>query len=145
MRGTVLCADDAGYDEARGVFNGRFDRRPAAIARCASVEDVQTVLGVARDGGLRVSIRSGGHDFAGNSASDGGLVIDVGPLNHVRIDRNTKTARVGAGATWGVFRSRGAGTRSGHSGADRVHCRSRRQHPRWRHRVSHPSLRSERR
>ena len=103
MRGTVLYAGDAGYDEARGVFNGRFDRRPAAVARCASVEDVQTVLGVARDGGLRVSIKSGGHDFAGNSASEGGLVIDVGPLNHVRIDRNTKTARIGAGATWGAF------------------------------------------
>lgn len=103
MRGTVFWPGEAGYDEARTVWNARFDRRPAAVARCATATDVQAVLAVARESGLPVSVRGGGHDYAGNSVCDGGLVIDVGPMDRARIDRAARTARVGAGATWGAF------------------------------------------
>jgi FAD/FMN-containing dehydrogenase len=70
MRGTVLTADDAGYDEARKVWNGRFDRRPAAIARCIGAGDVAAALEIARRSGLPLAVRSGGHDYAGNSMCD---------------------------------------------------------------------------
>jgi FAD/FMN-containing dehydrogenase len=103
MRGTVLSPGDAGYDEARMVWNARFDRRPAAIALCSTEGDVQAALAVARESGLPVSVRGGGHDYAGYGVCDDGLVIDVGPINQVRIDRASKTAHVGAGATWGAF------------------------------------------
>jgi FAD/FMN-containing dehydrogenase len=103
MRGTVLWPGDAGYDEARRVWNARFDRRPAAVARCATGRDVQAVMAVARESGLPVSVRGGGHDYAGYSVCDDGLVIDVGPMDRVRIDRAAKTAHVGAGVTWGAF------------------------------------------
>lgn len=86
MRGPVLTADDAGYDDARRVWNGRFDRHPAAIARCSDVSDVQAALGIARRHDLTVAVRSGGHDYAGHSVCDGGLVIDLSQMKGLDID-----------------------------------------------------------
>lgn len=93
----------AQYDELRKVFNVAIDKRPAVIARCATAGDVAEALALAEARGLAVAARSGGHSVSGLSVNDGGLVVDVRPMNGLVIDPNRQTARVGAGATWGEF------------------------------------------
>ena len=100
--GTLL-TDGAAYDEARVLHNGMIDSHPALIAQCATPKDVSAALAFARDAELEVAVRAGGHSVAGMSTVDGGVVIDVRPMNSVTIDANAKTARVGGGATWGEF------------------------------------------
>ena len=99
--GTLLADGDAGYDEARQVFNGMIDRRPALIARCTSADDVVQALGAARAAGLEVSIYGGGHGVTGAAVVDGGLCIDMRGMHAVSVDPVAKTARVEAGCTWG--------------------------------------------
>ena len=94
---------DAGYDEARALFNVMIDKRPAVIARCATPGDVADALALAGDEGLDVAVRAGGHSVAGMSTNDGGLVVDVRPMQEVTIDPAARRARVGAGVTWGTF------------------------------------------
>lgn len=103
MRGRVLDPDSPGFDEARKIWNGRFDRNPAAIARCAGTDDVAAALEIARRNELLISVRSGGHDYAGKSVSDGALVIDLSLMNEVTVDADSKRARVQAGVRWGAF------------------------------------------
>lgn len=103
IRGPVVAADDTGYDETRKIWNGRFDRRPAAIARCTGPDDVLAALDIARRNGLLVSVRSGGHDYAGNGVCDAGLVIDLSQMNAVAVDRASKTVRVQPAARWGAI------------------------------------------
>ncbi len=100
LDGSVIRPGDASYDEVRAVWNGRFDRRPAAVVRCASVDDVAAALQLARSGGLEVAVRGGGHDYAGSSACDGGVVIDLSPMDVVRVDPDARTVTVQAGARW---------------------------------------------
>lgn len=102
IAGTVLTADDPAYDETRKIWNGRFDRRPAVIVRCAKTADVPVALEVARRTGLPLSVRSGGHDYAGNSMCDDGLAIDLSQMNAVAVDGGSRTVRVGPGARWGA-------------------------------------------
>jgi FAD/FMN-containing dehydrogenase len=99
--GTLIGPGDPGYDEARSLFNGRIDKRPAVIARCTSPEDVQLALAHAREQGLEVAVRGGGHSTAGFSCVDDGIVIDVGPMKRADIDVEGRTGRFGAGLTWG--------------------------------------------
>jgi FAD/FMN-containing dehydrogenase len=99
--GTLIGPGDPGYDEARSLFNGRIDKRPAVIARCTSPEDVQLALAHARVQGLEVAVRGGGHSTAGFSCVDDGIVIDVGPMKRADIDVEGRTGRFGAGLTWG--------------------------------------------
>jgi FAD/FMN-containing dehydrogenase len=101
LRGELLLAGDPGYDEARALWNAMIDRRPALIARCAGAADVIRSVNLARDHGLLVSVRGGGHNIAGKAANDGGLMIDLSPMNGVRVDPAARTARVGPGATLG--------------------------------------------
>jgi FAD/FMN-containing dehydrogenase len=101
LRGQVLTRDDHDFDEARRVWNGMIDRRPALIARCESSADVVEALGFAQQHGLPVAIRGGGHSVAGLSVCDDGLVIDLGPMNGVEVDAAGRTARVGPGCRWG--------------------------------------------
>jgi FAD/FMN-containing dehydrogenase len=99
----VIRPGDERYDEARAVFNVGIDRRPAVIARCATPADVADALRMARDGGLAVAVRAGGHSVAGFSVNDGGLVVDVRPMKDIRVDPEARTVTVGAGVTWGEF------------------------------------------
>jgi FAD/FMN-containing dehydrogenase len=101
LRGELICPGDAGYDEARGVFNVMIDRKPALIARCAGVADVISAVNFARTNGLLVAVRGGGHHVAGYAVCDGGLVIDLSPMKGMRIDPEARTVRAEAGLTWG--------------------------------------------
>jgi len=103
VRGRVLAAGDEGYNEARAVHNGMFDKHPLAVLRAEQVADVIAGVNFARDNGLDLSIRDGGHSAPGFGTNDGGLVIDMSPMHTVRVDPGNKTARADAGATWGDF------------------------------------------
>src|SRR5215211_1555368 len=98
--GELLRDGDPGYDEARAVFNAAIDRRPALIARCTGVADVQAALGYAREQDLPVSVRCGGHSVAGHAVVDAGVMIDVRPINRVRVDPDQRSAWCGGGANW---------------------------------------------
>ena len=100
LQGRVLQPLDAGYDEARAIWNGMFDRRPAMIARCRGAADVVASVRFAREHDLRVAIKSGGHGVAGTSVGEAGLTIDLAPMRSVRVDAHRRVAWVDAGATW---------------------------------------------
>jgi FAD/FMN-containing dehydrogenase len=103
VRASIITADDAGYDEARAVHNGMFDRRPKVVIRAEQVADVIAAVNFARDSGLDLSVRGGGHSAPGFGTNDGGVVIDLSPMRHVHVDPRARTARAGGGATWGDF------------------------------------------
>src|SRR6266508_4309851 len=99
----TLRPGDAGYDEARRVFNGMIDRRPALIVQCADEADVAAAVTQARERSVEVAVRGGGHNVAGNAVCDDGLVIDLSRMRSVRADPVTQTALAEGGATWGDF------------------------------------------
>ena len=101
IKGTVVLPSDSAYDEARRVWNGLIDRRPAAIVRAADVADVAPTIRLARNLGLPLAVRGGGHNVAGNGTTDGGIVLDLGDLNAVEVDPASRTVRAGPGATLG--------------------------------------------
>jgi FAD/FMN-containing dehydrogenase len=101
VRGPVLTADDPGYDEARSIWNALIDRRPALILQCSGAADVVDAVNFAREQGLVLSIKGGGHNVAGNAVNDGGIVIDLSQMRGVHVDPETGTVRVQGGATWG--------------------------------------------
>jgi FAD/FMN-containing dehydrogenase len=103
MRGEVLHPDSPGYDEARMVWNGMYERRPAVIARCAGVADVIQAVDFARANALEVAVRAGGHSANGYGVCDDGLVIDLAPMKGIRVDPESHTVRAEAGLTWGEF------------------------------------------
>jgi FAD/FMN-containing dehydrogenase len=94
---------EQGYDEGRTVFYGGFDRRPAAIVRAADTEDVSRVITLARETGLELAIRGGGHSIPGHSTTEGGIVLDLGDLDGLEIDAKGRTAWAGAGLTTGRY------------------------------------------
>jgi FAD/FMN-containing dehydrogenase len=101
FRGEILRAGDAGYDAARRVWNAVIDKQPAVIARCQGVADVIDAVGFARERGLVISVRGGGHGVAGNALVDGGLVIDLSRMNGIRVDPDARLARAEGGVTLG--------------------------------------------
>jgi FAD/FMN-containing dehydrogenase len=100
LRGEVVRADDAGYDEARRVYNALHDRRPALVVRAAGVADVMAAVRFATAHGLALAVRGGGHSVAGFGTCDGGLVIDLGRMRGIRVDPARRTARAEGGCTW---------------------------------------------
>src|SRR5262245_26826210 len=103
LTGDVLRPGQPGYDEARCVANGMIDRRPALVARCASTADVVAAVATAREHGLVVAVRCGGHSFSGLSTCDDGMLIDLGGLKSIAVDPPARTARAGGGVLWGEF------------------------------------------
>ena len=103
LTGELVTPDDSSYDEARRVFFKGVDRRPLAVARVAGASDVATVVSAARQGGLELAVRSGGHSRPGYGTVDGGLVIDLSAMNRIEIDTDSGTAWVETGATAGEY------------------------------------------
>ena len=99
LRGRLIRPEDRDYDEARAVWNGMVDRRPALIARCTGTADVILAVNFAREHNLLVSVKGGGHSVAGKSVCDDGLMIDLSEIKGVRVDPEARRARVGGGAT----------------------------------------------
>lgn len=103
LRGELIRPGDPAYDDARLVWNGMIDRRPALIVRCAGVADVLSAVAFARDSGLPAAVRGGGHSAAGNGVCDDGIVIDLSRMKGIRVDPVACTARAEPGVTWGEF------------------------------------------
>ena len=101
VRGVVLTSGDPGYDDARGIWNGLIDRRPALIVQCTGAADVVEAVNFARERGLLLSVKGGGHNVAGNAVNDGGLVIDLSQMRGVHVEPSTQTVRAQGGALWG--------------------------------------------
>jgi FAD/FMN-containing dehydrogenase len=101
LRGELIRPTDTGYNTARKIFNAMIDRRPDFIVRCAGVADVIGAVNFAHSHDLLVAVRGAGHNVAGSSMCDGGLVIDLSRMKSVRIDPVERTARVEGGVTWG--------------------------------------------
>ena len=101
VRGVVLTSGDPGYDDARGIWNGLIDRRPALIVQCTGAADVVDAVNFARERGLLLSVKGGGHNVAGNAVNDGGLVIDLSQMRGVHVEPSTQTVRAQGGALWG--------------------------------------------
>ena len=100
FQGELIQSGHAGYESARRVWNGNIDRRPALIARCTGVADVQRAVEFAQLHGVRVSVRGGGHSAPGYGTNDGGLVIDMSPMKAIRVDSQARTVRAEGGVLW---------------------------------------------
>lgn len=103
FKGNIFRPDDDGYDEARRVFNGMIDRRPAVIARCTDADDVVTVVTLARENDLPLSVYGGGHGVTGSAVVDAGICADMRGMKGIAVDPEARTARAEAGLTWGEF------------------------------------------
>jgi FAD/FMN-containing dehydrogenase len=103
VRGPVITPDDEGYDAARAVFYGGPDRRPAALVRVADAGDVATVIGFARDHGVELAVRSGGHSTVGHGTTDGGVVLDLSGMKALEIDPDGRSAWAETGLTAGEY------------------------------------------
>jgi FAD/FMN-containing dehydrogenase len=101
VRGQILLPGDEGYDDARHVWNGMIDKRPAVIVRCTGAADVIAAVSFARERHLLVAVRGGGHNVAGNAVCDDGMVIDLSTMKGIRVDPLARTARAQGGVTWG--------------------------------------------
>src|SRR5215210_6894052 len=101
LRGHLFRPGEPDYDLHRKIWNASFDKRPAAIVRCAGVSDVIAAVKFGRASGLPVAVRSGGHSFPGLSVADDALVIDLSPMKGVRVDPQTRIATVQAGVLLG--------------------------------------------
>ena len=100
LQGGVLLPGDDHYDGARAVWNGRLARRPALVVRCASAHDIAAAVRFGAAQGLSIAVKGGGHDYAGHSSCDGGLLIDLSLMRSVDVDPQAMQVRVGPGATW---------------------------------------------
>ncbi|MDA9491220.1 FAD-binding oxidoreductase [Bradyrhizobium sp. CCBAU 11361] len=103
LRGKVCLPGEAGYDEARTIWNAMIDRQPSAVVRCRGAADIMRAVSFAREHGALLAVRAGGHNIAGNAVCEGGLLIDLSLMRGVRIDPVSCTARVEPGATLGDF------------------------------------------
>ena len=103
VRGAVITAEDPGYEEARKVYNAMIDRRPLVVVQPMNAGDVMAAVNFARENGVDLAVRGGGHSVPGYGTCDGGVVIDLSRMRSVRVDPGSFTARVEGGATWGDY------------------------------------------
>src|SRR5215471_2956553 len=103
LRGSVCLPGEAGYDNARTIWNAMIDRHPGMAVRCRGAADITNAVRFAREHGLLLAVRGGGHNIAGNAVCEGGLLIDLSQMRSVRVDPTRRTARVEPGATLGDF------------------------------------------
>jgi FAD/FMN-containing dehydrogenase len=103
LHGSLVRPGDDSYDEARSIWNGVHDCRPAVIARCADAADVRHAVGFARSEGLEVAVRGGGHSIPGFSTCDDGIVIDLSPMKGIEVDVAGRTATAEGGVLWQEF------------------------------------------
>src|SRR5712692_5564351 len=103
VKGDVIGPDDQGYEDARKVYNAMIDRRPAVVVRPVNTEDVVAAVNFARENGVDLAVRGGGHSVPGFGTCDGGVVIDLSRMRTVTVDPSARTARAQGGATWGDF------------------------------------------
>ncbi|HEY6843095.1 MAG TPA: FAD-dependent oxidoreductase, partial [Thermoanaerobaculia bacterium] len=103
MPGGLITPSDNRYDDARRLWNGLLDPRPAAIAMCTNANDVAEAIAIARERRMTVSVRGGGHGVGGRASRDGGLTIDLRAMRSVAVDGVRRIARAGGGATWSEF------------------------------------------
>jgi len=103
--GALLRPGDGGYEEARRIHNGLIDKRPALIARCLGTSDIIGAVGFARESGLEVSVRGGGHNIGGRAVTNGGVMIDLALMKGVHVDPTARTVRAQGGVTWREFNS----------------------------------------
>ncbi len=103
VRGQIITEKDADYDEARSVYNGMHDKRPAVVVRCVDAGDVIAVVNYAREHGGDLSVRGGSHSAPGFGTNNGGVVIDLAPMKGIRVDPRAQTVRAEGGCTWGDF------------------------------------------
>jgi len=103
FRGKLISPGDGDYDSARSLWNGMIDRHPALIAQCAATSDVVKAVRLARDEGLPLAVRGGGHNVAGNAVCDDGVVVDLRPMKGCEVDVPARVARAEAGLTWGEY------------------------------------------
>jgi FAD/FMN-containing dehydrogenase len=101
VKGRTVTRDDAGYDEARALYNAMIDKHPAGIAYCVDEQDVAAAIAFARERGLRIAVRGGGHNGAGLGSVDDGLVIDLSAMDAIEVDPSARMVRVGGGAKLG--------------------------------------------
>lgn len=117
IAGTTLTPGEPGYDAATEVWNARFTSTPDLVVRCREDDDVVTALETARKHGLPLTVKSGGHDYGGHSAADGGLLVDLSPMDHVEVDAEGRRVTVGPGALWrdvdGATQAHGLATTGG--------------------------------
>ena len=143
LKGEVIVPEDPGYDEARQVFFKGFDRKPAAVARVAGADDVARVVTAAREDGLELAVRSGGHSRAGYGTSEGGIVIDLSAMKALDIDADAKTASVQTGITAGRVHDGDRRSRPGDRAGRRRVGRARRHHAGRRRRLPGPQERPD--
>src|SRR5204862_1157428 len=103
FRGALLRPGEEGYEEARRIWNGAIDRRPAVIARCAGADDVVEAVRFGREHDLLLSVRGGGHAVAGHAVCDNGLMIDLSLMKAIQVDAGKRTARGAGGLLWSEF------------------------------------------
>jgi len=101
LRGDLVTRDSSNYDDVRAIYNAMIDKKPAALGRCVDAADVQTCVNYARDNGVPLAIRGGGHNAGGLGLVDDGLVIDLSPMRGIRVDPKMQTIRVQGGCRWG--------------------------------------------
>ena len=118
FRGALLRPGEEGYEEARRVWNGAIDRRPALIARCAGADDVQQALRFARERELPIAVRGGGHSVVGHSVCDDGVMIDLSHMKAVSVDPAARVARAAGGLLVVGARPRHPAPRAGHHRRD---------------------------
>src|SRR5690242_14772330 len=101
--GRLLLPKDPEWDAARRVHNGLVNKRPAVVAQCLGSADIALAIRLARDHGLEIAVRGGGHNVGGRATVDGGVMIDLSSMKHVHVDPAARTARAAGGTLWGHF------------------------------------------